>query len=225
MICRIALAAALLASPAAAQRLSLPPVDQAPQDPKLVAFRETLKAAVEAQDIDAVIKAACPDLYLSHDGAGGPDELREKLSRPDETQDHGSVSGASLDTDEVWKALAETLAAPGYFDAEGEFWMPYQWQIKLPADLDPKVAYFVTGANVTMRSAPFPQADALQLISHEVVLVPVYNKALAYQQVILTDGARGYMHRDYLWSMTGYRAALAKSETGDWQLCTFVTGD
>lgn len=225
MICRLALAVSLLASPAAAQRLSLPPVDQAPQDPQLVAFLETLRTAVQTRDTDAVTNAACPDLYLSHDGGGGPEELREKLTQSTETPPQDSLSPVQPGKDNYWQALADTLAAPGYFDAEGEFWMPYQWQIKLPADLDPKVAYYVTGENVTMRSAPFPQADALQLISHEVVLVPVYNKALAYQQVILTDGTRGYMHRDYLWSMTGYRAALVKSETGDWQLCTFVTGD
>ena len=65
----------------------------------------------------------------------------------------------------------------------------------------------------------------LDLISHEVVIVPDYQFEDEYQHVRLTDGTAGYMHSDFLWSMVGYRAALVKSEIGDWQLCTFVTGD
>ena len=89
----------------------------------------------------------------------------------------------------------------------------------------PVLAYFVIGDRVTLRQTPSRDGGILDMISHEVVLVPDYQDGSEYQLIRLTDGTFGYMHSDFLWSMTGYRAALVKSDAGDWQLCTFVTGD
>ena len=185
-------------------------MDEADRDPSLISFRDALLASVAARDVDAVVASTCPDVYLSHGGEGGPEELRTNLA--DNAEDY-------------WSALQTTLSQPGYFDDQGEFWMPHQWQITLPADLDPTIAYFVTGENVTLRQGASSDARIIALISHEVVLIPQFQEGVDYQRILLTDGTPGFMHRDFLWSMTGYRAALAKSETGAWQLCTFVTGD
>ncbi len=202
---------ALICTPALADRPSFPPSDQADRDPNLVAFREDLLASIAARDTEAVVARACPDIYLSHGGDGGPVEFRQNLQ---------------ADSSEAyWTALQETVSQPGYFDDQGEFWMPHQWQISLPASLDPFVTYYVTGENVTLRRAPDRSGSVLGLISYEVVLIPDYQDGSEYQLVRLTDGTSGYMHSDFLWSMVGYRAAMVKSEGGDWQLCTFVTGD
>ncbi|WP_171176389.1 SH3 domain-containing protein [Ruegeria sp. HKCCD8929] len=219
------LALTFAALPAQAERLSLRPVDQGDRDPSLVEFRRGLLAGVAARDIDAVVAAACPDIYLSHGGDGGPDELRHNLTLPPETLADEFRDQADEMRDAYWTALQDTLSAPGYFDDQGEFWMPFQWQIRLPASVDPFTAYFVTGTRVTLRADPSADARILDLISHEVVLIDAYNPDAEYQKVKLTDGTNGYMHRDFLWSMVGYRAALAKSPDGKWQLCTFVTGD
>lgn len=207
------LAIALICGPALADRQSFPPLDEADRDPSLVAFRDNLLANVEARDIEAVIASACADIYLSHGGEGGPEELRANLAPDQESQQ------------DYWAALQTTLSQPGYFDDQGEFWMPHQWQITLPADLDPTIAYFVTGENVSLRQGASSDMPVLALISHEVVLIPQFQPDADYQRVLLTDGTPGFMHRDFLWSMTGYRAALVKSGTGEWQLCSFVTGD
>ncbi|WP_171207359.1 MULTISPECIES: SH3 domain-containing protein [unclassified Ruegeria] len=208
------LLAMLICTPALAQRQSFPPVDEAANDPDLAAFRDSLRALVDARDVDGIVAAACPDIYLSHSTLGGPDELRENLT-----------ASSQLERDAFWAALQDTLSQPGYFDDQGEFWMPHPWQITLPAALDPFTAYFVTGENVSLRAGPSRDDTRLAAISHEVVIVPNYTPGAEYQQVVLTDGGNGFMHSDFLWSMVGYRAAFVKSASGEWQLCTFVTGD
>ncbi|CUJ88011.1 hypothetical protein RUE5091_00634 [Ruegeria denitrificans] len=219
------LLAALLCGPAFADRQSFPPVDQADRDPSLVGFRETLLAQVTARNIDAVVAAACPDIYLSHGGDGGPEELRANLILDPETLSEEQRENADALRAEYWSDLEYTLSQPGYFDDEGEFWMPYQWQITLPASLDPELAYFVTGTNVSLRQSPDRNAPILTPISHEIAIIRDFQDGAEYQRVLLTDGTQGYMHSDFLWPMTGHRAAFVKSDVGDWQLCTFVSGD
>ena len=219
------LIALVLCAPAFAARQSFPPQDEAVNDPELEAFRADLLARVAARDIEAVVAASCPDIYLSHGGSGGPRELRANLEPTSQTMADSTSPQANTSREEYWTALQETLSQPGFFDSEGEFWMPHQWKLTLPASLDPLEVYFVTGQNVALRNEPSPAGAVLDQISYEVVIIRDYQGDKDYQLVRLTDGVSGYMHRDYLWSMIGYRAALVKSESGDWQLCTFVAGD
>ncbi|WP_170759728.1 SH3 domain-containing protein [Ruegeria lacuscaerulensis] len=216
---------ALICGPALAERQSFPPVDQAGRDSTLVAFRDELRAMVAARDTEGVIAATCPDLYLSHGGNGGPEEFRANLALDPATLPEQDQQNADELRKGYWADLENTLSQPGYFDDEGEFWMPHQWQITLPASLDPYMAYYVTGQNVALRQAAVRSAPKLALISHEVVIIPSYVDAADYQRVVLTDGTQGYMHSDFLWSMVGHRAAFVKSDAGEWQLCTFVAGD
>ncbi|WP_170477741.1 SH3 domain-containing protein [Ruegeria arenilitoris] len=222
---KFAVAIALICTSAIADRQTFPPVDQADRDATLVAFRAELLAKIQARDIEAVVASACPEIYLSHGGEGGPNELRANLIMNSEGADRLVGVEASEQIDAYWTALQNTLSQPGYFDDQGEFWMPHQWQITLPARLDPAITYFVTGENVSLRTGAFQGASISALISHEVIIVPQFQPDSDYQQVLLTDGTTGFMHKDYLWSMIGYRAAIVKSEDGDWQLCSFVTGD
>lgn len=222
---QIAVLSALLCAPAMADRQSFPPPNQAAIGARLEAFRADLLDKVTARDTDAVVATACPDIYLSHGGNGGPDELRANLDLDPESLTEDLRPQAEMLRESYWQSLQDTLAQPGYFDEDGEFWMPHQWRLSLPASLDPFETYFVTGENVTLRQAPSRAGIVLGLISYEVVIIKKYLDDKAYQLVRLTDGTQGYINSDYLWSMVGYRAALVKSETGKWQLCTFVTGD
>jgi len=221
----VLLVAALICGPALAQRQSFPPVDQSAQDPSLQAFLQDLLAKIAARDTEAVVASACPDIFVGHDTKSGPEAFRISLTVPSEALAEEVRDQADRIRESYWSALADTLSQPGYFDDLGEFWLPHQWQISLPATLDPVLAYYVTGENVTLRRAPSRDGSAIDLISHEVVLIPDYQDGADYQLVRLTDGAFGYMHSDFLWSMVGHRAALVKSDAGEWQLCTFVSGD
>ncbi len=218
-------AAVLIAGPALAQRQSFPPVDEAERDPSLVAFRTDLLAKIAARDTDAVVAAACPEIYLSHGSAGGPEEFRTNLTVPPETLGEEFQDEAAELRDYYWSRLHETLSQPGYFDDQGEYWMPHHWQITLPATVDPFTAFFVSGESITLRQAPSRGAAILALISHEIVIVPDFQPDEEYQKIRLTDGTTGYLLSGFLTSMVGYRAAFVKSELGEWKLCTFVTGD
>ncbi|WP_420586960.1 SH3 domain-containing protein [Ruegeria sp.] len=219
------LLAAFLCGPALADRQSFPPVDEADRDPSLVEFRETLLAKIAARDVDTIVALACPDIYLSHGGDGGPEELRANLVLDPQTLSEEYREDADAMREQYWTDLENTLSQPGYFDDEGEFWMPHQWQITLPASLDAHLAYFVTGQNVSLRQQPNRDAPLITRISHEVVILRDHQSSAEYQRVLLTDGTQGYMHSDFLWPMTGHRAAFVKSDAGGWQLCTFVSGD
>ncbi|MGI9368771.1 MAG: SH3 domain-containing protein, partial [Ruegeria sp.] len=209
-----ALALCLATSPVLAERMSFPPVDEAVNDPTLLAFRDSLLEQVAARDIDAVIAMACPDIYLSHGGNGGPEEFRANLTVDPETLPDEQRDQADKMRDAYWLALQDTLSQPGYFDDLGEFWMPHQWQITLPASLDPFQTYFVNGERVSLRQSPSRSAPITDFVSYEVVIITDYQQDNEYQSVVLTDGIRGYLHDDYLWSMVGYRAALVKSDKG-----------
>ncbi|KIC42873.1 hypothetical protein RA27_05970 [Ruegeria sp. ANG-R] len=217
--------AMLTCGPAMAQRQSFPPEDEAGRDPALLDFRAELRAKIEARDTEAVVAAACPDIYLSHGSNGGPDEFRTNLTVPPELLSEEFRDEADELRDSYWADLQNTLSQPGYFDDQGEFWMPAHWRIALPASLDPFTAYFVAAEQVSLRQTPSRSAAIIDLISHEVVIVPDYQTEETYQKIRLTDGTVGYMYSDFLTSMVGYRAALVKSDAGEWQICTFVTGD
>lgn len=221
----ILVVALLAATPALAQRQSFPPVDEADRDPSLLAFRTELLERIKARDTDAVVAAACPDIYLSHTSAGGPEEFRINLTVPPETLAEEFRDEADELRDSFWTELQNTLSQPGYFDDQGEFWMPHHWRIILPASVDPFTAFFVSGESITLRQGPSRGAAILALISHEIVIVPDFQPEDEYQRVRLTDGTPGYLLSDFLTSMVGYRAALVKSDAGDWQICTFVIGD
>lgn len=217
--------AMLICGSAAAQRQAFPPVDEAGRDPSLLAFRNELLADIAARNTDAVVAKACPDIYLSHSTAGGPEEFRMNLAVPPESLAEEFRDEADGLRDFYWSQLQETVSQPGYFDELGEFWMPHHWQITLPASLDPFTAFYVTSDTITLRQTPSRGAAILALISHEIVIVPDFQPDAEYQKIRLTDGTAGYLLSDFLVSMTGYRAAFVKSDAGDWQLCTFVTGD
>ncbi len=224
-VMRLALVLLVIATPSLADRMSFTPVDEAERDPTLVEFRKELLELVAARDIETLVARACPDIYLSHGGSGGPEEFRANLTVDPETLSEEYREQADEIREEYWSALQATLSQPGYFDDQGEFWLPHQWQITLPASLDPFQTYFVTGERVSLRQSPSRSGAIKGLVSHEVVIVADYQPDAEYQGVLLTDGTWGFIHRDFLWSMVGYRAALVKSEEGQWQLCTFVSGD
>ncbi len=216
---------ALTATPTLAERIHLPPVDQAAKDPDLVQYRNRLRAAIAARDTDAVLALACDDIFLSFGGNGGLAEFRQYLTVPPEmlSEEYRDQAGAMREG--YWRDLENTLARPGYFDGSNEFWMPLYWQIELPEDMDPYTTYFVDGTQVLLRAGPSRSDPVVNRLSHELVTVVDYDPDSTYLKVRTGDGQSGYTHRDYLYSIIGYRAQLTRSGNGQWQLCTFVAGD
>lgn len=218
-------AAICVALPAQAERITLTPADEAGRDATLKEFREDLRAAVAARETDAVIAAACDDIYLSHGSNGGHDELRQFLTVPPESLSEDYRDQADAMRELNWTTLETTLASAGYFNGSDEFWMPYHWQLEVPDGMDPFSAYFVDGTNVLMRDGPSRNGAVLDRLSHELLTMTDYAEDSEYRRIRLGDGREGYVHRDYLSSMVGYRAQFVRSENGEWLMCLFVGGD
>ncbi|KAE9628491.1 SH3 domain-containing protein [Parasedimentitalea maritima] len=214
-----------LGSPLVAQRIHLSPVDQAEKDPTLSIFRTQLLTDIIARDTEAVVAASCNQIYLSHGGNGGHDEFRYNLTLPEESLSEEYRPQADSLREAYWQNLQKTLQQPGYFADSSEFWMPFHWQIDLPVEIGIFEAYFVNGRGVALRQSSESKAKILEQITHEVVTITKFDENAPYQHVTLGDGRTGYMHRDYLWPIVGYRASLTKAANGDWQLCSFVAGD
>ncbi|MVO14447.1 SH3 domain-containing protein [Parasedimentitalea huanghaiensis] len=214
-----------LGSPLVAQRIHLSPVDQAEKDPTLTIFRTQLLTDIIARDTEAVVAASCNQIYLSHGGNGGHDEFRHNLTLPEESLSEEYRPQADALREAYWKNLQKTLQQPGYFADSAEFLMPFHWQIDLPDEIDIFEAYFVNGRHVALRQSADSKATILEQISHEVVTIAKFDENALYQHVTIGDSRTGYMHRDYLWPIVGYRASLTKTANGDWQLCSFVAGD
>ncbi len=221
----ILLTALSLGSSLAAQTLRVSPVDQAAQDPSLVTFREQLLNDIAAKDVKAVLNASCDGIYLSHGGNGGHDEFMSYLTLSDENVSDEYRRDMEEMREAYWTQLEKTLRQPGSFNGATEFWMPVYWQADLPETVDAYEAYFVTGDHVNLRQAPNGDGKIIGSLSHELVTVAEYDEESTYLKIHVADGLSGYMHRDYLWSAVGYRAAFTKSETQEWQLCMFVAGD
>lgn len=208
-----------------AERLRLDATDQAARDPSLEAFRDRLRRAVAARNTEAVIAAACPDIYLSHGGNGGLDEFRQYLTVPPETLSEDYRDQAPAMRAAYWSALETTLNAPGRFDEAGDFWAPYYWLADLPDTLDPYSAYVVDATQVLLRSGASRNAPVRARLSHEVVALPHFDESASYQNVRLGDATTGYVATRFLVPAIGYRAQFTRSGGGNWTLCSFVAGD
>ena len=121
---------------------------------------------------------------------------------------------------EHWSFGPDVISrAPGRVNLIGEH-TDYTGGFVLPVAIDREIIFAarkMDGDTVTGYSIDFGEKATCR--------IGEYDPEAEYQKVRLTDGTSGFMHRDFLWSMVGHRAALVKSEAGEWQLCTFVSGD
>ncbi len=71
---------AALASPAPAQDLKLPPVDEAARNPAFAKYRAALIAAVRRRDLEYVVARGAPEIKLSFGGQYGRDMFRASFT-------------------------------------------------------------------------------------------------------------------------------------------------
>lgn len=207
------------------------PVDEAPQDPALVAFRDRLLDAVERRDIDAVVAMADPNIHLSYGGDHGRDTLRTLLEGVDEMPWSGEA---------YWQELETALALGGSILQFGEdrgpvFCAPYTFFAELAPDMDPFETVLVIGDAVALRSSPDTDGAVVALLDHDVAQIvansPGYNPddplAPYWLLVRTADGAHeGYLSSVDFRSPIDYRACFSQDiETGTWSWDQFIAGD
>lgn len=206
-----------LGGPAAAETHQVLPFDQAPQNPAFQQYRDVLLESVRARDLEAVLRAAAPDILLSFGGDEGRQTLRQMLE-----------GTWLLEAEHYWRELEEILANGGGFDQEGGFNAPYWFAAEppLPDDADWYNLLYVIGDKVRLRAGPGTDHPVLASLSYELVFLEQYREGALWIQIRRQDGQSGWMHADYLRSPIGYRAGFSQVEgSGDWLMQYFLAGD
>lgn len=194
----------------------LMPVDEAARDPELVAFRETMLAAVRAGNIDAVVLMADPAIRTTFGAGGGAADFRRMLREPG-----------------MLRELEQVLTLGGSFRDDGanaSFWAPYVYSA-WPDAHDPWDSLAVVSENVPLLPAPDPGTAPDALLSYDIVERVSPPQPLAagatpppFIEVLTADERRGWVATRSVRSHVAYRAGFIKSD-GKWRINAFVAGD
>ena len=183
------------------------PVDEAPADPSLVAYREELLAAVRRRDVDAVVALSDPNVRTSFGDDGGAEELRRKLQ-----------DGALMNDLEQILPLGGKFTGP---ENQRTFWAPYVYSA-WPDRHDAFQSLAVIGENVPLRDEPDANARVLAMLSHDIV--GHEKREGDWFRIKTADGRTGWVEKSSVVSPVGYRAGLSKVD-GQWRMRALVAGD
>jgi pyruvate/2-oxoglutarate dehydrogenase complex dihydrolipoamide acyltransferase (E2) component len=181
------------------------PVDEAKNDPALLAARDELLAAVRERNADKVVALVDPKIRTSFGGGAGAADLRKALSRPG-----------------TWEDFEQLLSLGGTFKGEGDgrsFWAPYVYSA-WPDAHDPFESLAVIGSDVPLRESSDASAPAIATLSHDIVTRAKGDRV----NVKTADGKTGWVDPKQLRSPVGYRAGFMKSG-GRWRMNALVSGD
>ncbi|HYK02895.1 MAG TPA: SH3 domain-containing protein [Thermoanaerobaculia bacterium] len=185
----------------------LMPVDDAPQDAALVAYRNQLLDAVRRRDAAAVAALVDPKIRTSFGNGGGTDEFRKTLAKEGVLED-----------------LALVLSRGGTFQGEGEsrsFWAPYVYSA-WPDRHDAFESLAVIEDNVPLRETKDAASPVVATLAYDIVTLVISEEEL--RQVKTADGKVGWVDARHVRSPVGYRAGFNKTG-GQWLMNAFVAGD
>lgn len=223
MILRPALAGALLLASVTVQAAAAPrvlPLDEAVQDPDLMAFRLLLQEAVAEQDLDFVLAQLDPAVITSHDGREGIDDFRRQW-RVEE--------GAP----ELWPVLGRLLASGGLFEHSRSaydgtkgcgpgFAAPW-WIAAWPEGLANRGTAVALGPAVPVHPFRDERKAPLAHLAWEVVRIG--ESAAGWSEVVLEDGRSGYARTERLGRPRhGWVLFLQECE-GRWRIKGLAHGD
>jgi len=200
------LAASLIAAPAQARQY--PPRDECIADASLAAFVTSLKGIVQRKDGKALLAVTASDIEF---------DLGEAATRA------GFIKQWKLDkpaTSDLWKELGNALAH-GCSLEKGEGSAPY-WYARGP-DVNAGEDGLISGERVNVRAAASKTAKVLRTADWESVTIGAETDT-GFTEVTLSDGTKGYVANDFIWTGYGYRALFQK-RGGKWVITAFVAGD
>lgn len=171
-------------------------------------FRDSLRAAIEARDADALVALAAEDIRLDFGGGAGKAELRARLG--DEALG-------------LWDELRMLLSLGCSANKQGGITIPWYFDQDLGAT-DPFEAMIVTGEDVPVLDRADPTSRPIASVSWDLVTLAAPMSEEAYQQIELSDGTTGFVATDRLRSVIDYRL-IASSRNDRWRITSLVAGD
>lgn len=202
-----------------------PFVDQAAQNPEFQTWRAALLKAVVARNTDKVIRMASPDIKLSFGDAAGRSQFGQFLRGLPPNEAYG---------EDYWQELERVLRLGGRFERPDLFTAPYSWSAKLPDSFESVFeTYFVIGRHKPVFATPSTSSKILALLSEAIIEVPPVRTGpdivgedgrTVFHKIRRIDGSLGYMLKDDLHALVGYRAFFER-RNGTWQMTIFIAGD
>ncbi len=207
----VTLLAVLAAWPLPAGAQKAPPVDEAANDPSLLAFRNALLDAVRRRDVNQVVAWAEPNIRLSSDGAGGRAAFRQMLN--DET------AGPK-----AWQDLETALDLGGVFQQWDEFCTPY-FSCRPPVPECNCTPYDVV-VIVAEDARAFLESDTKSPVVAELGydVLRILELYANWAFVELPEGGNGFVRRADFRMVVDYRAHLRQRD-GEWWIEAFLAGD
>ena len=195
---------------ASLQARSLPPRDECAVDPDLARFRAQLVDVVIRHDTQGLLALVADDVESNVDTAPA-----------DPGKDGFATAWGLYDADQssLWDALIRVLAAGCARDGERAA-APYLY-FRFPPELDPWRAG-VAGPGARLYESEATTASRVG-IAWEVLEEAMLNSETGWASVRLSDGRRGFIRREDLWSPIDYRAVFEKSG-GQWRMAAFIAG-
>ncbi len=153
-----------------------------------------------------------PEIKLSFGGSWGLADFRE-MWRPSDPDSP------------IWSELAAVLALGGRFGGDGTFIAPYTFTDS-PDEVDPFEALIVINAGAPARAAADPQAEALAVLSFDVVRREWDPPATpdGWTAIRLADDRLAYVRSSSVRSPIDYRAFFERRD-GRWRMTIFIAGD
>lgn len=172
-------------------------------------FRTALAMAVQARDANALIGLAAKDVKLDFGGGSGTAELRKRLSDPKY---------------DLWDELATLVTLGCAKSEEGGIVLPWYFAQDF-GQLDVLNSIIVMGEDVPLRETADAAGKIVQPISWDAVtIVGGFKPDAMFQQVETADGTVGFVPKDKLRPIAGYRL-LASSRDGEWSFTALIAGD
>ncbi len=202
------------------------PVDEAPQEPSLVAFRQNLFGAIQRRDADALLSALAPNIQLGFSGESGREAFATRYNLK-----------ADPKNSSIWRVMYEVLQGGGVWQSDGEggrfFSAPYAFGTFNGEDAFTQSV--ITGAGVNVRAEPNTSSTILTQLSYQVVDLPTTSTRTApplrigdydygWTEVKLGDGRRGWVSDKFIYSPIGYRVVIERVDAR-WTITNLASGD
>jgi hypothetical protein len=189
---------------------TLPPRDECASDAEFARFRAQFVDVVVRHDTQGLLALVADDIRHSLGGAVGD---------PGKAAFVAAWRLGDADQSSLWDALVRVLAAGCARDGE-RMAAPYLY-FRFPAEMGPWEAG-VAGPDARLYASQIHRAPVA--IAWEVLEEARLDSDSGWANVRLSDGRRGFVRREDLWSPIDYHAIFER-RGGEWRLTAFIAGE